>query len=315
MSIHWHTRSMSRRTALAGLAGGGLGGVLAATGHRAAAQDATPTAAADDVTMERDVAYGDVDPESQVLDVYRPPARDEPRPAVMLFHGGGWKYGVSGRIDMTLPARMLARAGYVAFNVEYRRTGDPAAEYRWPDQLDDVQRAVRWARANADTYGVDPDRFGAYGHSAGAHLASMLGVRETRDDTDAALAGFSSKVSCVVALAGHFDLTIPYPQLFDQDAIATLLGGTLDENPDAYRDASPVTWVDAESAPFLIIHGGTDDAPFPISARTMVDALHEAAVDAVHAEFALGDHFSVASWSTAGPWTLTFVGINLRPDD
>jgi acetyl esterase/lipase len=72
-----------------------------------------------------------------------------------------------------------------------------------------VQRVVRWVRANAAMSNVDPDRIGAYGHYAGAHRASMLGARDTRDDSDPTLAGISSRVSCVVALAGHFDLTIP----------------------------------------------------------------------------------------------------------
>jgi acetyl esterase/lipase len=305
---------VSRRAVLTGLAGGGVGSVLLATGNHVAAQDATPAASADDVRAEYGVAYGNDDRDSQVLDVYLPTERDAPRPAIMLFHGGAWTYGLSGRGDFSLTALALARAGYVAFNVEYRRTRDPVGEYRWPDQLDDVQQAARWVRAHAERYNVDPDRIGAFGHSAGAHLASMLGTRETRDDADAALAGISSRVSCVVALAGHFDLSIPYPQEFDRNAIATLVGGTLDEVPDAYRDASPVTWVDADSAPFLIIHGGSDDAPFPMSARSMVDALHDAAVDVVYAEFARGDHFSVAGWPTAGPWTLTFLDAYLQPE-
>jgi acetyl esterase/lipase len=314
MITHRPARSLSRRTVLAGVAGGSLGVALAARSNHVIAQDATPIADPDAVTVQRDVAYGDVDRESQLLDVYLPPAGGDPRPAVVLFHGGAWMYGISGRADMDVPARALAAAGYVAVNVEYRRTGDPAGAYLWPDQLDDAQRAVRWVRANADSYGVDPERVGAYGHSAGAHLASMLGVRETRDDTDAALAGISSRVSSVVALAGHFDLTIPYPQQFDRDSVTALLGGTVEEVPDAYSDASPVTWVDADASPFLIIHGGADDMNPPVQARTMVDALHGAAIDVIYAELARGDHFTVAEWPIAGPWALTFLDVSLRPD-
>jgi len=76
----------------------------------------------------------------------------------------------------------LARSGFVAFSVDYRLLH--GNENRWPAQLDDVQRAVRWIRANADKYGVNPEKIGAFGHSAGAQLASLLGLEDTRDNSD-----------------------------------------------------------------------------------------------------------------------------------
>ncbi len=174
---------------------------------------------------------------------------------------------------------------------------------------------MRWVRANAAAYGVDPERVGAYGHSAGAHLAALLGVREARDDTDPALAGISSRVPSVVALAGHFDLGIPYPQEFDRQSVAALLGGTAEDVPDAYRDASPLTWVDGDSAAFLIMHGGADDMNPVTYVREMVDALHEANVETVYAEFPRADHFTIADWTTAGPWTTTFLNGQLHPEE
>jgi acetyl esterase/lipase len=215
---------------------------------------------------------------------------------------------------MNGPALALAEDGYVTFNVDYRLTGDPAGEHLWPAQLDDVQRAVRWVRANADRYGVDPNRVGAYGHSAGGHLAAMLGVREVRVTGDPELADSSSRVNAVVTIAGQMDLGIPYPGVFDRQALVALLGGTPDEVPEAYRDASPITWVDAKSAPFLIIHGGADPMIPVEHARQMADALHVDEVEVVSIEIPTGDHFLVAEWSVAGPWTRTFFAVTLHPE-
>jgi acetyl esterase/lipase len=304
---------VSRRTTLGGIGAAvmllGLG-----RGTRAAAQEATPSLPPEAIEVDTDVAYGEAGGQQLLLDVYRPPTHDELRPAVLLFHGGAWMVGTADRESMAQPAAALAEDGYVAFNVEYRLTGDPAAEHRWPDQLDDAQRAVRWVRANAGRYGVDPDRVGAYGHSAGGHLAALLGVRETRDDSDPALADYSSRVDAVVTIAGHLDLSIPYPGEFDRQSLVALLGGTPDEVPDAYQDASPIMWVDAQSAPFLVIHGGVDDMNPVAHARHMVDALHEAGIEVISAELPTGDHFSVAEWSIAGPWTRTFFAVQLQAE-
>lgn len=282
--------------------------------HRAAAQAATPSASPDPIGVERDVVYGEADGQELLLDIYRPPARDDPRPAVLLFHGGAWMVGTADRESMAQPAAALAEDGYVSFNVEYRLTGDPAGDHGWPAQLDDVQRAVRWVRANADRYGVDPDRVGAYGHSAGGHLAALLGVRKTRDNSDPALEAYSSRVDGVVTIAGHLDLSIPYPGEFDRQSLVALFGGTPEEVPEAYEDASPLTWVDQESAPFLVIHGGADDMNPVAHARHMVDALHDVRVEVVSVELPTADHFSAAEWSIAGPWTRTFFAAELHPE-
>jgi acetyl esterase/lipase len=267
------------------------------------------------ITTELDVVYGTVGGEALHLDIYHPPARAELRPAIVLLHPGAWTCGQGDRRLMEEPARLLAAAGYVAFNVDYRLTSEPCGDHVWPDQLDDVQRAVRWVRSRAEHYGVDPARVGAYGHSAGGHLAAMLGVRETRDDSDPTLAGISSRVACVVALAGHFDLSLWYPQGADRQSVVRLLVRAHPNVLDALHDASPLTWVNPHSAPFLVIHGGAD-AKNPVAhARRMVDALHAAGVEVVYAELPQDNHFSVAAWPVAGPWALTFFAVHLRPED
>jgi acetyl esterase/lipase len=268
---------------------------------------------AEGVQRTRDVVFAEVDGTTLLLDVLHPPAREALRPAVIVIHGGGF---ISGdRTGGVEHATYLAEAGYVAFTIDYRlfeqRSG--TAINPWPAQLDDAQRAVRWVRANAATYGVDPKRIASYGHSSGGTLAAMLGVRETRDDSDPELAGISSRVTCVVDLAGDGDLTIPSANPFNNDLVADLLGGTPDEVPEAYRDASPVSHVDEESAPFLIIHGAKDlDLPVE-HARRMVDALHEAGVEVAYLELPNADHMIPAWWLMTGPWVLTFLAIHLRP--
>jgi acetyl esterase/lipase len=197
------TDTISRRAALAGLGAGGLGLALAATTRHAAAQETTPDA----IRYERDVVYGEVDGRPLLLDVARPSDRADPRQAVVVIHGGGFVFG--DRSFLAAPLPPLAAAGFVAFNIEYRLFGDDGSN-PWPAQLVDAQRAVRWVRANAAAHGIDPDRVAAYGHSAGGNLAAHLGTRDTLDNADPALTAFSSRVSCVVDIAGDTDPTIPW---------------------------------------------------------------------------------------------------------
>src|SRR6478672_9630334 len=181
---------------------------------------------------ERGVAYGSAEDEPLLLDLFRPPARAAPRPAVVLVHGGGMWTG--SRADMADPARQLARAGYVAVCIDYRLVDLVTGRHPWPAQLDDAQRAVRWVRANAFRYGVDPARVGAYGWSAGGQLAALR--------------------------------------------------GTPAQVPERYRDASPLSWIDARTTPFLVIHGASDDVVPITQPRQLVSALRAARVDVEYAE-------------------------------
>ncbi|MBX3072212.1 MAG: alpha/beta hydrolase [Thermomicrobiales bacterium] len=292
-------RNVSRRQAITGLGAGAVGLALARSGWRRAASAQEPE-------VERSVSYGTAGDTDLLLDAHIPPSTGELRPAVILIHGGRWSQFIATRVDYSQDARRFALAGYVTFNIDYRLLTSVPGENAWPAQLDDVQRAVRWVRANAATYDVDPERIGAYGHSAGGHLASMLAVRDTRDNSDAELASFSSRVQCAATVAGHFDLTIPYLTQDDNDVVVKLLGGTADEEPDAYRDASPITWVDAESSPHLIIYGAADQLNPVAQGRNMVASLQEGGVEHVYVEYPDGDHFTPARWADAGPWSLTF---------
>jgi acetyl esterase/lipase len=210
---------------------------------------------------------------------------------------------------MEIPARQLAQAGFVTFSIDYRLVDASIAHTRWPAQLDDVQLAVRWVRAHAADYGVDAARIGALGWSAGGQLAALLGTRETRDVT-APWISSSSRVACVVALAPDVDLA-DYTQPPALHEVVALLGGTPLEVPEQYRDASPLTWIDQRTSPFLVIHGDADDVVPIAQSRRLVAALQTAGVDVQYLELPGVGHHGL-EWSRIGPATLAFFDHHLR---
>ncbi len=225
-------------------------------------------------TVEENIPYASVNGSELRLDIFEPADRGTVlRPAVLLLHGGGWT--TLDKSTMHGMGEFLARSGFVAFSVDYRLL--QGTENRWPAQLDDVQRAVRWVRANAAKYGVNPGRIGAFGHSAGAQLAALLGMEETRDNSDPALASFSSKLEAVVDVSGPTDFTA------DNNSeslafLANLLGTDYATHPEVWREASPAFHVSKEDAPFLIVHG-TRDQSVPLSqAQELFERLQAAGV-------------------------------------
>jgi len=302
MTRHPSPARLTRRTALAH--GTALGVALGLGSHAAAVQEATPAPP----TIERhpDVVYGEAGGEDLLLDVRVPLDWPAPRPAVIVIHGGGLFFGSKEDAYVTGPAIELALVGYATFNVNYRLFNPDTGANPWPAQLDDVQRAVRWVRAHATEYGIDPDRVAAYGHSSGGTLATAVGVQETRDDNIPELAGISSRVNCVVDLSGDVDFTIPDPSM--GEITVAMLGGTPEEQPAAYREASPLSHVDADSAPFLVMHGAQDTVSPVEHSRRLVEALHQAEVEVTYGEYPTAGHLEIADWTLNGPWTLVFLG-------
>ena len=222
--------------------------------------------------MHSNIAYCVAGGETLLLDIFEPANNTgKPRPAIVLVHGGGWTS--FDKSTMRALAQFLALAGFVAVPVDYRLFHDDAT--RWPAQLDDAQRAVRWVRANSAKYNIDPQHIGAYGHSAGAQIATLLGMLETRDNSDAALAKYSSKVQAVVDASGPADFT----NGMDNEAkqfLTSFLGADFAAHPEVWRDASPIFHVAKSNAPILIIHG-THDEMVPFSqAEELNDALTKA---------------------------------------
>ena len=236
----------------------------------------SPQFNAGSVKVEENVSYGSVNGSELRLDVYEPAARgSETHPAVLLIHGGGWTS--FDKSTMHGMGAFLARSGFVAFAVDYRLFHDK--ENRWPAQLDDVQRAVRWVRANAAKYGVNPEHVGAFGHSAGAQLAALLGMEDTRDNSDPALAKYSSKVQAVVDVSGPTDFTLDH----DQDSAAFLdgfLGTSYSRHPEVWREASPAFHISKADAPFLIVHGMQDENVPILQSQELFEKLQSAGVPA-----------------------------------
>jgi acetyl esterase/lipase len=227
-----------------------------------------------ETTVTENVVYAVVQGSELHLDIYQPTgAGATASAAVLLIHGGGWN-----SLDKSTMRRMgefLARSGFVAFAVDYRLF--QGTQNRWPAQLDDVQRAVRWVRANAAQYHVSAEKMGAFGHSAGAQLAALLGMEDTRDNSDATLAQYSSRVQAVVDVSGPTDFTNekdPGGRPF----LASFFGADYAKNPQVWRDASPIFHVSKADAPFLIVHG-TRDEDVPLSqAQELFEKLQSAGV-------------------------------------
>lgn len=233
-------------------------------------------AMAGEVKVEKDVVYGTVDTTKLLLDAYTPDDTAGKHPGIVLIHGGGFIGGDKGFYAPM--GRRLAARGYAVFSLNYRL----APKDRYPAAVDDVQRAVRWLRAHAAAYHLDPDHIGALGDSAGGYLVTMLGTRPTRDNSDADLAKFSSKVQCVVDLYGPSDFTIPAsasgvgPQgIF---LLTQFFGKPPEQAMDLYKDGSPIVYVAKDSAPFLIVHGTADPLVPLDQSHRLCDALKMAGV-------------------------------------
>jgi acetyl esterase/lipase len=229
---------------------------------------------ADSVSVQQDVEYGMQGGQKLLLDIYQPAEPgSKPRPAVVLIHGGGWTS--FDKSTMRGMGNFLAHSGFVAVSADYRLLH--GSENRWPAQLDDVQRAVRWLRANAAKYNIDGNQIGAFGHSAGAQLAALLGMEDTRDNSDPALAKYSSRVQAVVDVSGPTDFVPKHDA--DRDAeLANLFGGDYAKLPNVWRGASPVFHVAKSNAPFLIVHGTHDPAVPLAQAQELYDKLEQAGV-------------------------------------
>jgi acetyl esterase/lipase len=217
-----------------------------------------------------------------VLDLYVP-ASDEPVPVVVWVHGGGW---MGGDKEPT-PAFDLTHDGYAVATVQYRLS----SEARFPAQFHDVQAAIRWLRANAGTYGLDDAHVGAWGASAGGHLVALLGMAADEDELEGAVADsqeHSSSVQAVVDWYGptdflHMDAEALPNSAFQHDAASSpeslLLGCAIQSCPDRAERASPISYVSAHSAPFLIVHGDQDRVVPPRQSQALAAALRDAGDD------------------------------------
>ena len=222
----------------------------------------------------------------QKFDLYVPagPAPAGGRPVVLALPGGGWRWVRRG--DLGASVAQLAKFGYVVAVADYTYSSGAPGSSAWPADINDVRNAVRYLKANAGRYGIDPNRFAVWGESAGGHLANLLGTDP--DPTPAAaprpgrghtLDGVSAKVQAVVDFYGPTDLTKLYAESSNAAPyLITYLGGRPDQFPDRYRDASPVTHVNSTDPPFLIEQGIGDTTVPPDQAAELATALKAAGV-------------------------------------
>ncbi len=226
------------------------------------------------VKYEKDVEYGVGEDVILHLDIARPVEAGPPRPCVVIIHGGGWRGG--NKSDGTQLVLQLAQRGYVAATVQYRF----CPTHRFPAQVEDVKCAVRFLRAHAKEYNIDPERIAAAGFSAGAHLSMMLGTLDKEDGLEGTGGNpeHSSKVQAVVAYFGPTDFSQDFPAI-SQGLVNDFLGFTSEENPDVFKQASPITYVDKNDAPILIFQG-TKDRLVPASQATlMAEAMTKAGLN------------------------------------
>lgn len=256
--------------------------IVLATGCAVFAQQNPPPGPTD-----KDVVYGVADGQNLLLDVYRCPTPG-PHPAVVMIHGGGWRGGDKAG-DRGTAVGLSTRAGITCFSINYRL----APQFTYPAQVLDCARAVRWVRAHAPEYDVDPDRIAAWGGSAGGHLSLMLGVInptdfQSPDDPNKAL---SAKVKCVVDIFGPSDLTgnATWPANAVQIAEG-FLGASREQAPDKYAQASPITHVTADDAPVMMLHGDKDSLVPLAQSEVMKAALEKAGVECQLIVIANGEH-------------------------
>jgi acetyl esterase/lipase len=191
------------------------------------------------------------------MDLYAPSgAAASPAPVAMYVHGGAWEHGSSalGGIHAAIASQLVAQ-GFLVVSVNYRL----APQYRWPAQIEDVKCAVRYLRANASTYNLDPARIGVWGSSAGGQLVSMLGTAPPSAGYDVGqYTNQSSRVQAVVDMFGPADLTASGWGSSTASIVQQVFGVTGGHNDPVLRKASPVSYIEADDPPFLIIQGAVD---------------------------------------------------------
>jgi acetyl esterase/lipase len=216
----------------------------------------------------KDVEYKNVNGKSLQMDFYRPKNAGEPLPLLVFIHGGSWKSGK--RSDYLVYLTSFAEKGYITATVSYRLLRDSI----YPAAVEDVTDAVEWLFENGENFGCDPDRIALVGGSAGAHLAMLAAYGWGSSALQSNNATSAHRIKAVVDIYGPADLTTEYAR--NQRLVNAFIGHSYDENPELYREASPITYLGSSCPPTLILHG-TSDTLVPVSQsdtlKSRLDAL------------------------------------------
>ena len=228
----------------------------------------------------RDVEFGKGGDRALKMHLVKPkaPSKD-PMPVTVYIYGGGWKAG--SRDAGIRPLSRLAAKGYFGASIEYRLS----QEARFPAQIEDCKCAIRFLRSKAKEYGIDPERIGVWGPSAGGHLAALIGTSGDVKELEGTggSAEFSSRVQAVADWFGPTDFLKMGQNKIDHDAAnspeSQLIGGAIQENKAKVAKANPISYVTKDDPPFLIMHGDKDEL-VPLSQSEMLhEALQKAGVD------------------------------------
>lgn len=242
------------------------------------------------------LSYG---PESLQFGELYLPGTPGPYPIVILIHGGYWRarYGLSLMRDL---AKDLAKRGIAAWNIEYRRVGDPGGA--WPETLLDVARAADYLRVFAPIYNLDLNRVVAIGHSAGGHLGLWLAGRPKITKGELITTPHPNleneqtytplKLAGAISLAGVVDLQLAWELHLSNDAVVELLGGNPADVPERYATASPAALLPI-GVPQVLIHGTADVNVPPEVSRTYAEAARNAEDNVTLIELPEVDHFAL----------------------
>lgn len=225
--------------------------------------------------IEKDLAYVKDGHERQKLDLYVPNQGEGPFPVVVWVHGGAWR---GGSKDGRGPIFALLAGKYAYASINYRLS----EHAQFPEQIRDCLAAVRYLRANAAKWNLDPERIAAAGASAGGHLVALMGTAADHEEflTLGEHRDVSAKVNCVLNWYGPADFEGPgIPITSETSSVALLLGGSVQDNREKARAASPVTHASAGDAPMLIMHGDADEIVDFRQSELLLKALQNANVE------------------------------------
>jgi acetyl esterase/lipase len=205
-------------------------------------------------TVEKDIAYNNTDYINLKLDIYYPLMASGVVPAVIYLHGGAWIQGDKNDAAVSAEVSELTKRGFLVASINYGL----APVYKIQEQIENVKSAVRFLRSNALRFGIDPDKIGALGASAGGHLASLLGTTDTSAGMDGS-GGYldkSSRVQAVVDMYGPIDLKTLFSGY--SGFLLEQLVGASNANLAFLDKISPLTYISDDDPPFLILHGDKD---------------------------------------------------------